>query len=307
MDSVLFFLLMTIVIHAAYGLGVVRRTRKLMRGQKQQFEKRLHIMAHSLYTPIGSIRNFTELLSSEKVQKNQQRMIEYTDIIDENVVRMLETIRYYIDISRIENNTFDLFVRDYSLAAIVEERLHFYGSRALKSSVILSMDIGRNLPDMTACDSRAVSHMIDRMLSCMIERSSAGNRVSVGIFPIQSGESIQKAAEHSGVSCTFDNQAMPESRTMAAVTISTTHKIFSDSEFGTLFTDAVEDLKTADTKEFTAAQLLRSHHVGLMVVKRWAEAHGGSAGAWLCEENSVLYFTLPQTTSGTERLVKSAE
>ena len=306
MDSFIFLLFITLVIHAVYGLGVLRRTRKMVRHQMEQYEKRLHAMAHSLYTPLGSIRNFTELLGSEKMQNDKERMAEYTDIIDENVVRMLETLRYYIDVSRLENNTFDIFIRDYSFAMIVEERLHFYGSRAMKASVILSMDVAKNVPAKTAFDARAVSHMIDNMLSTTIERSRAGDTIDVHVFGVREGQTIEEAGESTGQKCTFGNKTEKFSREMVALAVATSRKIFDEGEVKTIYSDAIDDLRTIDTKEFTAGQLLHSHHVGLTVVSRWAEAHGGSAGIFSCATGSVLYFTLPQTWTGTEELQKPA-
>ncbi len=305
MDNVLFLIFITFLIHAAFGLGVLRRTKVMARKQMEQYEKRLHVMAHSLYTPLGSIRNFTELLGSEKVQRDKERIAEYADIIDENVVRMLETLRYYIDVSRLENDTFDIFIRDDSLPTIIEERLHFYGSRALKASVVLAMHVAKDVPPTVAFDSRAVSHMVDRMLSAMIERSVAGDTISVRVFPVQNGETIQAASVKAGNECIFGENVKSETKKMVAVSVSSSRKVFNNAELGSMITDAMEDLKTVGTKEFTARQLLRSHHVGLAVVRRWSEAHGGSSGAWSCPSGSVLYFSLPQTSAIVQSLQKA--
>ncbi|TSC62580.1 MAG: hypothetical protein G01um101448_31 [Parcubacteria group bacterium Gr01-1014_48] len=305
MDDFIFLLFVTLLIHGAYGLGVMRRTKKMLRTQMAHYERRLHIMAHSLYAPLGSIQNFTELLGSEKIQKDKNKVAEYIDIIDDNVVRMLETLRYYIDISRIENNAFAIFVRDYSLPAVVEERLHFYGSRAFKSSVSLKMHIGKGLPPKMEFDSHAVSNMIDRLLSCMIERSKADDTVTLRVFYIPSGETFASAAKESGIVCSLPEE-LPQllsDQNKIVVLINSSRDIFEQHEMQTMFDGAIQDLVFPDTNELTLQALARTHRVGLMVVKRFAEAHGGTAGAFNCKEGSSIYFTLQQIeTTGNDMI-----
>lgn len=306
-NNVLFLVFITLVIHVVYGFVVLHRAKSTVRKQMKRYEKRLYIMAQSLYTPLSSIQNFIELLGSEKIQTDKKKMAEYRDIIDDNVIRILETLRYYIDISRLENNTFNIFVRDDSLSTIIEERLHFYGSRALRASVTLEMYAAKDLPKTVAFDSRAVSRMVDRMLSAMIERSIARDTISVRIFPVEGGKTVQDAAKNVGHTCLYGENIRPETQKMVTVSVSSSRKVFDTAELGSIIPDTMNDLLTVETKEFTAGQLLKSHHVGLAIVQRFAEAHGGSSGAWVSARGSVLYFSLPQISVGVKRLQKAAE
>ncbi len=305
MDDVsllLFLLIATFFIHGAYGFGVLARAKKMRRGQMEQYERRLHVMAHSLYTPLGSIRNFTELLSREKVRKNAVRMAEYTDIIDDNVVRMLEILRYYVDISRLENNTFPIFIRDYSLATIAEERRHFYSSRVAKASVILKMEVAHDVPIKTTFDSRAVSHMIDRMLSCFIERSDAHDTLKLQIFAIKSGQTFSEALQRTGNVCVLPLDKAFFSSDMVGLAVSSSKNIFEQNELQILFSYTGEDEKESTTSELTVERFMTAQRIGLTVMKRWAEAHGGTAGAHTCASGSLAYFVLPQTMETLDML-----
>lgn len=218
----------------------------------------LGIAAHDLRSPLGVIKSYIEILSTdEKATFEQQKPL--FDRISAVSTRMLHLIGDLLDISAIEAGQLPIELKAISTTAFLEEALLNNTPVANNKQIELKREFAADLPPIKA-DLRRLNQVIDNLLTNAIKFSKRGTAVTVAA-EAQDGM-VRFAVRDQG-------QGIPEAE------LSKLFKPFSKTS-----------VRPTDGEKSTG--------LGLMIVKKIVDAHQGRI--WVesvVGKGSSFLFTVP--------------
>jgi len=223
---------------------------------KNQF---LGIAAHDLRSPLGVIIGYSELLLEDPDGISEEERLKLTNRIHETGKFMLGLINDLLDLSNIESGTLELNLSDENMEIVIRHNIEMNSFYARSKNITIRYS---SLPAscMVRIDKSKIDQALTNYLTNAIKFAFPGTSVDVLVDLIPS---------------------------FVRVTVKDHGQGIREGELGNLF----KPFQKTSTRS-TAGE--KSTGLGLVIVKKIIEAHGGEVGVTSrYGEGSEFYFTLP--------------
>jgi len=164
--------------------------------RKPKISEIVSIVAHQLKTPITVIKGYLEALISEDCGKINTFQKEYLADALENVKRAAGVVDNLLDVSRIEENRFDLKLEPVSLDKITKGVLIDLSPWLKANNCEVSLEAPKKLP-LTLTDRVKVRQVIQNLISNAALYKKGGGEVKITLE--QKGENILFACKDNGI------------------------------------------------------------------------------------------------------------
>lgn len=233
-----------------------------LKGMNRSYMETLGFISHELKTPLGSMMNYTYLLSEEKVGALNERQKTMVNNLDAATRRITEMVRHYLNLSRIENGE----IRpNASRLAVQEEILEPLLAMMEAELADKSIEVDNQVPADQAllADHNMTLEVFENLLSNAVKYGRPGGTITIRSSRVGSRVEFRVRNEGAGIA--------PELK----------EKIFEKF--------ARVDTGSDGTKK-------RGSGLGLFIARHIVRAHGGDIvvesklGAW-----TDFVFTMPGT------------
>ena len=216
-------------------------------------------MSHELRTPLNSIIGFSEILHDGVFGPVNEKQAKYVNNVLVSGKHLLQLINDILDLSKVEAGKIELVYEDFSVSDAINEVRTLTASIAAKKSIVVDLSVDEGLT-MIHADEGKFKQILYNLLSNAIKFTPENGSVTVGAR--QSGDMAEISVTDTGIGISEENQK----------------KLFQP------FIQA--DATTS--REYGGTGL------GLSLVKKFSELHGGTA--WAESEigkGSAFTFTIP--------------
>ncbi|MGB0371468.1 MAG: hybrid sensor histidine kinase/response regulator [Opitutales bacterium] len=162
----------------------------------------LGIAAHDLRNPLSGINGFAELMLLNTKLDGEKRE-KYLKYILETSQYMTTLLNNFLDISKIEQEAFDIKIAETDVAAVAENVIRLNEESSIKKEQKLEVRIEAGLP-VVQSDANVLLQLFANLLSNGIKYSPLGGDILVQVRVIDS--SIQFAVKDSGPGISEEDQ-----------------------------------------------------------------------------------------------------
>ncbi|WP_051434410.1 sensor histidine kinase [Desulfonatronum lacustre] len=159
---------------------LVKKTRAL-EALDQQKNLFLGIAAHDLRNPIGNIRNLSQLLQGELQGKLNEDSALYFQLIDSSCGFLLQLISDLLDFSQIESGKLTLELETVDLEALISQQISYARTSAEAKGVELVFAVQGEGPHVIQGDRGRLTQVVDNLVSNAVKFSSAESRVEISL------------------------------------------------------------------------------------------------------------------------------
>jgi two-component system cell cycle sensor histidine kinase PleC len=206
---------------------------------KSQF---LANMSHELRTPLNAILGFSEIISSRIFAKDDERTVEYANLVHSSGKHLLALINDILDLAKIEAGRWQLQEAELSLHAVATDALQQVMWRAQNDKIALENTVDPRLETVFA-DERSIKQILLNLLSNAVKFTPEYGTVKIFARRLADGGMLVGVSD-TGIGIAAEDQA----------------KVFDS------FGQGKHDVAIAD----------KGTGLGLTIVKGLAEAHGGT-------------------------------
>jgi len=203
--------------------------------------KFLAVMSHELRTPLNSIIGFAELLGNEKLAHSPSTVREYANVIVKSGRHLLELITDILNLSRIEADRYELHEESIDIDAMLEDVSESFAPQLREAGIALDSRPG--FGGHLKADRRAIRQILDNLISNALKFTERGGRITLCSDDYEGG--CRLIVQDTGIGIAKTAQDL----------------IF-------------EPFRQADER---LARAKGGTGLGLPLVRRLAELHGGSA------------------------------
>ena len=237
----------------------------------------LATVSHELRTPLTSIIGYSEMLQEGIAGPLSEEQGEFVTTIHDKGEQLLGLIQRLLDLTKLESGTLRLRRSEVDVGALLRDVASTLQPTALRNSVKLQAAAPDNVPVVNA-DVERLRQVLLNLTENAIKFSSAGGTVRIEATGAEFDPSVGEA---SGVVLLAYRKRAVEIR------VRDTGIGLSDVEKERIF-DAFYQVDSGSTREVGGAGL------GLSIVKRLVEAHGGSIRVEDNEPRGAIFVvTLP--------------
>jgi len=217
-------------------------------------------ISHELKSPLSSIMNYVYLVSEQKMGPLNEKQQRAMKNIDGNVRLIVEMVRHYLNLSRIENGELDpVFTRVQLNEEVLVPLLDSFGAGAWEYNINLVNNVGNDIA--LKADLNMTREVFENLIGNAIKYGREGGKIRINAEP--EGDYIKFSVFNEG-------EGIPPDKTGALF-----------QKFSRLETEK------ADTKQ-------KGTGLGLFITKAIIEAHGGSIHVESKHHEWVDFqFTLP--------------
>lgn len=127
----------------------------------------INVVSHQLRSPLTNLKWAIEFLMSERIEKIEDKQLEYFKILKENSIRMQELVSDLLTVSRIE--TTKIFPKKilFSLGDLVKNLILEFEPFAKASNVEIKFEVSDNLPQILGDPSQirqALENLLDNAI-----------------------------------------------------------------------------------------------------------------------------------------------
>jgi PAS domain S-box-containing protein len=228
-------------------------------------------MSHELRTPLNAILGTTESLQDGIFGNLSPKQSEAMTTVEQTSTHLLSLINEVLDLARIESGQIELERTDVDLAPLCESTLAFVRQLAEKKGITLTFEMRSQLPPVHA-DERRIRQVLINLLNNAVKFTPAG-----------AGRVLVVAEFIEGTEMSLGRGR----RDLVRVTVCDTGVGIAADDLPKLFKPFVQ-VDSALNRQYEGTGL------GLALVKRIVELHGGSVGVEsVVGEGSRFSFTLP--------------
>ncbi|HLF25375.1 MAG TPA: GAF domain-containing protein [Anaerolineae bacterium] len=214
-------------------------------------------VSHELRTPLTFVKGYVELLLEEDMGPINERQRESLSIVAEKTNSVTRLVSDIIFLEQIERESLQLSA--VQMADLARLALQGCEVTAAAAGIHLHADLEPELPPVTA-DRDRVNQVFDNLLANAIKFSPQGGAITIGLR--RQGEAVLASVSDQGIGIPHEQL----------------HRVF----------ERFYQVDGSATRRFGGAG------VGLAIVKRIVEAHGGRV--WVESElsqGSTFYFSVP--------------
>lgn len=245
---------------------IIKKNQELSRANRMKSEF-LSNMSHELRTPLNAIIGFSEVLKDGITGKLNKKQKDYiTDIYDSGQ-HLLSLINDILDLSKIEAGKMVLEATNTNIPELLKNSLTIIKEKALAHKIELSLEINDGIR-FVYLDERKFKQIVFNLLSNAVKFSPDSGKVTLA---------AQTARENNG-------------KKFLVISVSDTGIGISGQDTERLFR-SFEQLDGSMSRKYEGTGL------GLVIVKRLAELHGGSIEVKSkLNEGSTFYIRIPYRT-----------
>ncbi len=220
----------------------------------------LNAMSHELRTPLNSILGFTELLGGQFFGVLNDKQSEYVALLEASSKHLLDLVNDVLDLAKLDVGASELHQKNFAPRQLAEESVALMGALFAKKKLEVTVSADAAV-DLVYGDTRRCKQVLLNLLSNAVKYSPDGGHIDVRVAP-QDDRMLKLSVSDQGVGIPPTNL----------------NRIFD--EFYQV--DEGRDSQLGGTG------------IGLALVKRLVELHGGEVGV----ESEVgvgatFWFTLP--------------
>lgn len=149
---------------------------------KSQF---LANMSHEIRTPLNAIIGFSEIVINLK--NLDKKVLEYNTIIYKSSKSLLDIINDILDISKIENNNFELAVHSFNIKNFFETTVELFSVKALEKDIRFLYEYDNSVTYHLIGDEIKLKQVVSNLLSNAIKFTPKNGRV---IFNVKTKENF---------------------------------------------------------------------------------------------------------------------
>jgi signal transduction histidine kinase len=242
---------------------VARRTREVMAIQEIAVKNRqleeasrmksefLANMSHELRTPLNAIIGFSEVLKDGLMGKLSTQQNEYIEDIFASGIHLLSLINDILDLSKVEAGKMTLELEALEVGSLLHSCLQVVREKALVHRLKLTTEVEEDL-DEVWLDERKVKQILYNLLSNAVKFTPEDGEVHV------TARRVQRAAVTGGALADY------------------LELVVSDTGIGISTEDQARLFQPFTQIDSTLARRYEGTGLGLAMVKRLAELHGGA-------------------------------
>ncbi len=202
-------------------------------------------MSHELRTPLNAIIGFSEILKDGLMGEMADKQKDYCNDIFTSGQHLLSLINDILDLSKIEAGKMTLDLEGVSVPGLLKNSLMIVKEKAMSHSIGLELDLDERL-GIASVDPRKLKQVVYNLLSNAVKFTHDHGTVSLAASLVEkdSGRMMEISVTDTGIGISEKNQK----------------RLFKP----------FEQLEGAITKKYKGTGL------GLMLVKRLTELHGGT-------------------------------
>jgi signal transduction histidine kinase len=246
----------------------------------------LATVSHELRTPLTSIIGYSEMLLEGIAGDLNNEQREYVRTVMEKGDQLLQIITGILDISRMEAGQMRIERQPFDLDEVVSVAVQTIAPHARRKKLSLSCELPPDLP-MVLGDRDRIRQVLLNLINNSIKFTPEGGAISirgeVGLLARHAPDpSLDAQTRRLGT----DPEGAPVRRAVR-VTVRDTG-VGIPPEHHTRVFDPFFQVDNSSTREYGGTGL------GLNIVKRFVEAHGGAVWVESQEgQGATFYFTLP--------------
>jgi two-component system, NarL family, sensor histidine kinase BarA len=237
----------------------------------------LGTVSHELRTPLTSIIGYSEMLGEEIAGPLSEEQKEFVKTIHDKGYQLLELITSMLDMSKLESGTVSLRKTPFAVADLLDEVVATFAPRAQKRNIVFECDCEAELPEINADPDRlrqVFANLADNAIK--FSPDGAAVRLTARLVDPPADET-----ENEGFAL------LGPTRRLIEVRVEDRGIGIPEVERDRIF-DAFYQVDSSSTREYGGSGL------GLSIVKRLVEAHGGKVRVLVNEpQGSVFAVTLP--------------
>jgi signal transduction histidine kinase/DNA-binding response OmpR family regulator/HAMP domain-containing protein len=249
-------------------------------------------MSHELRTPLNAIIGFSEVLKDGIIGELDKDQLEYVSDIFSSGKHLLSLINDILDLSKIEAGKMELNIEAVNVTDMLRNSVSIIKEKAATHHIQLECDLGEAL-EPCYMDGRKVKQAIYNLLSNAIKFTKDKGVVSLMADTV-AGEAVGAQAGAQ------PQQPLQPELTYLQISVSDTGIGIAEEDIKRLFTP-FHQLESTMTKEHEGTGL------GLVMVKRLVELHGGEVGVRsVLGEGSTFSIWVPYQKSEAQALATAA-
>lgn len=138
----------------------------------------INIISHQLRSPLTNIKWTFELLTSKELKVPSEKVEEYLNNVKENIARMVELIDDLLIVSKIEQGTFPVMKKEFSLGDLIKEQVSRYKIFAGASHIELNFSLEKNLPEVFS-DPSLLKLVVENLIDNAIRYTKGKGKIEV--------------------------------------------------------------------------------------------------------------------------------
>jgi len=259
-------------------------------------------MSHELRTPLTAIIGFSEVLFDKNFGPLNAKQEEYTIDILESGRHLLSLINDILDLAKVESGKMELDLSTVNMADLLENSLIMIKEKAYKHALSLNLDVPDEMADLEIeADERKLKQIIFNLLSNAAKFTPDGGSVNMSARIVDCRLSIEDLKKRNlDVSSMTSQASTINHQPCIEISVSDTGIGIASEDQEMVFEEFYQlKGKTTDKSPGTG--------LGLSLVKRLVEMHGGKVGieSEALGQGSRFFFTIPlRYESPDDRLSK---
>ncbi|PKP23648.1 MAG: hypothetical protein CVU06_07200, partial [Bacteroidetes bacterium HGW-Bacteroidetes-22] len=229
---------------------------------KQQF---LSVMSHEIRTPLNGILGTVHLLAQEDPRADQ---LDYLNTLEFSGNQLMSIVNDILDFSKIEATGIQFEKIEFNLKEQINGLIKIFTFKAADKGIDLSLDFGRELPEVVAGDSMRLNQILTNLIGNALKFTQQGY-INFGYK--RKGRLLEFFVEDSG-------KGIPQ-------------------KMQKLIFNRFSQVETADSRNLGGSGL------GLSISKAYAEMLGGKM--WVTSQlgkRSTFYFTIQYKKRKSKKL-----
>ncbi len=209
-------------------------------------------MSHELRTPLNAILGLTEVLQDDIIGTVNERQLKALKTVERSGNHLLELINDILDVAKIEAGQIELDLTAISVGHLCQSSAAFIKQQALKKNIQLHINIEDNLPNLLV-DERRIRQVLINLLNNAVKFTPEGGSITLKV---------------SQDTLNINNSSLQPSLKIA---VTDTGIGIAPENINKLFQPFIQ-IDSALNRQYSGTGL------GLALVKRIVELHGGSVG-----------------------------
>lgn len=238
----------------------------------------ISIVSHELKTPLTSIKNSLDIVSSGKAGEITEPMKKFLDMAKRNVKKLSKIINDLLDMSKIEAGKMDYAFKQTSIVPVINDIKMSLAQIAKQKDLILNVDIEENLKDVYA-DSDRIEQVLTNLVSNAIKFSPNNGSINIAAKVVNASDIV--------VEDCFKKQIQQLNGEFVQVSV-------SDNGIGIEKDDLVHVFDKFEQIENSLSREVGGSGLGLSIAKQLISSHNGAI--WcdsIINKGSVFSFVIP--------------
>ena len=138
--------------------------------REEEIRKEIENISHDLRTPLTSIRGYLELINDETISEKEKK--DYISIIQKRSKVLQNLIQDFYDLSRIENNDYNLNMEIVDINRELREQILLFYNDFEKKSIHVDINLDKN-PVLVKLDEGAIKRVFNNLIQNSIKYSKS--------------------------------------------------------------------------------------------------------------------------------------